>query len=532
MAALLRRRSLRVAPIGLTSVLRLSRGLAARKLVGSLDQGTTSTRFILFDEHARAVVSHQMEHKQFYPRDGWCEHDPLEIVDNAVDCIDSAVGKLTAAGYSPSDVVSIGITNQRETTVVWDKYTGQPLHNAVVWLDLRTTELAKELAKEGGQDRFRHVTGLPISTYFSAVKLLWLMRNDPAVAGAIREGRAMFGTIDTWLLWKMSGGHSAGGVHATDVTNASRTMLMDLKSCEWHEQTCKELGIPPEILPEIRSCSEVFGHLASTSIRGVPITGILGDQHAAMLGQLALDRGEAKCTYGTGCFLLLNVGNTVVESTHGLLSTVCFKLGKDAPTTYALEGGVAIAGRAINWLRDNLGIISSAKELETLAREVDSCEGVVFVPAFSGLFAPYWRSDARAVIVGMTLYTTRQHIARAALESVALQARELLDAMSADASTQLPALKVDGGMSVNKLLLQMQADAVQVPVIVPREIETTAMGAAFASGLASGVWRDTQQLRGLNPPARQVVPRASAEECAMKLERWKDAVQRSLGLAT
>ena len=501
------------------------------RLIASIDQGTTSTRVILFDEKAKNVASHQMEHEQIYPKDGWCEHDPMTIVENTKTCLDKAVEKLEESGGKAEDVVGIGITNQRETTIVWDKETGKPLHNAVVWLDLRTAELADELkAKYGGQDYFRETCGLPISTYFSAVKLLWLMRNVPAVAEAIANDKAMFGTIDTWLIWNLSGGVD-GGVHVTDVTNAGRTMLMDLATCKWHEGTCSELGIPMSVLPAIKSCSEVYAKVVGTKLAGVPIAGCAGDQHAAMLGQACLQPGMAKSTYGTGCFMLMNVGEQPVPSTNGLLSTILFQLGPDAPVTYALEGSVAIAGRAVQFLRDNLQLITSAKEVEPLAREVESTEGVTFVPAFSGLFAPYWRSDARGCIVGMTLYTTKAHLCRATLEAVALQAREVLDAMEADSGVKLSALQVDGGMTVNELLMQMQADFIQTPVRRPVDVETTAMGAAFAAGLAVGVWSSTDELTGLNPPDVSFDPAIGKDECDAKLVKWQDAIKRTFDLA-
>ena len=505
-------------------------GLVDAKLIAAIDQGTTSTRVIIFDEAAKTLAVHQKEHTQIYPQDGWCEHSPLEILESTNECLDKAVEALEAAGGSAADVVAVGITNQRETTIVWDKFTGKPLHNAVVWLDLRTAELAAELAASGGQDRFRATCGLPISTYFSAVKLLWLMNNVPEVAAAISEGRALFGTIDTWLIWNLSGGVD-GGVHVTDVTNAGRTMLMDLAKCEWHEPTCAALGVPIDILPSIKSCSEVYAPLAGTRLKGVPIAGCAGDQHAAMLGQCCLSPGQAKCTYGTGCFMLMNVGDTPVPSTHGLLSTVCFQLGPDAPVQYALEGSVAVAGRAVQWLRDSLGLITSAKEIEALAGSVESAEGVSFVPAFSGLFAPYWRSDARGCIVGMTLYTTKAHLARATLEAVANQAREVLDAMEADSDVTLSQLKVDGGMTVNELLMQTQADMLQVPVRRPRDVETTAMGAAFAAGLAVGVWDSVDELGELNGVAASFEPAIGKEECEAKLTRWQDAVKRTFDLA-
>jgi len=472
-----------------------------------------------------------MEHKQIYPREGWCEHDPEEIINNVKECIEETLKKLEAAGYSKKDLVSVGVTNQRETTIVWDKETGKPLYNAVVWLDLRTSGLVEELSRDYGSDRFRDVTGLPVSTYFSGVKLLWLERHVPEVAAAISEGRALFGTIDTWIIYRLSGGAQDGGVHVTDVTNASRTMLMDLNTCTWHEPTCSALGITTSMLPEIRSCSEVYAPLRCTSLKGVPIAGCAGDQHAAMLGQLAFKKGQAKCTYGTGAFMLMNVGDKPVKSTHGLLSTVCYKLGPNAPVTYALEGSVAVAGRAVMWLRDNMEMVADAKELQELASSVSSSEGVYFVPAFSGLFAPYWRPDARGCIVGLTLYSTKAHIARATLDAVAFQARELLDAMESDSNTKMRVLKVDGGMTINELMMSIQADAIQTVVLRPKQIETTALGAALAAGLATGVWESVEQVEHLNPTGKTFAPVISEAESNKRLRKWRDAVQRTLNLA-
>ena len=512
------------------------------RVVASIDQGTTSTRVLIVDARATVLASAQMEHEQIYPRDGWCEHSPNEILRNTKECLDRACVELESRGRAEGvrfEVASVGITNQRETTVVWDARTGKPLHNAIVWLDMRTSELVEEVAAADpalGKDRFRAVTGLPVSTYFSALKLMWLKRHEPKVAFAIGEGRALFGTIDTWLIWNLSGGAGGEGTrHVTDVTNASRTMLMDLATGTWHAPTCAALGIPVAMLPRITSCAEVVATMAGTRLDGVPIAGVLGDQHAAMLGQSCLAPGEAKSTYGTGAFVLMNVGPQPVASAHGLLSTVCFQLGPDAPRMYALEGSVAIAGRAVQWLRDSLGLIGTAAEVEALARSVDSTEGVTFVPAFSGLFAPHWRPDARGCITGLTLYTGKAHVCRACLEGVAMQAREVLDAFAADAqaagATTLRALKVDGGMAVNTLLMQMQADVLRVPIELPRNVETTALGAAFAAGLAVGVWPDVEALRTLNPAQATYTARIGEAECEAKLARWKDAVQRTLGLA-
>eukprot|EP00039_Didymoeca_costata_P000938 m.48196 g.48196 ORF g.48196 m.48196 type:complete len:522 (+) comp10556_c0_seq3:122-1687(+) len=517
-------------------MLRLWRSTVTRagRLVGSIDQGTSSTRFILFNEKAQKVASYQKEHAQIYPKEGWCEHDPMEIIQNTRECVNNAFQEAKGLGYKVDDIAGIGITNQRETTIVWDKYTGKPLHNAIVWLDLRTTQLAEGLEeKYGSKDHFRPVCGLPISTYFSGIKLRWLLENVPKVKQAVDEGRAMFGTIDTWLIWNLTGGandHQSASF-VTDVTNASRTMLMDLSTRSWHKETCNELGVPLDILPEIRSCAEVYGHMSDTDLSGVPISGCAGDQHAAMLGQCAFTAGEAKNTYGTGCFMLMNVGEQPVQSDHGLLSTVCFQLGADAPVNYALEGSTAVAGRAVQWLRDNLGILANAKEIEALASEVPGTEGVVFVPAFSGLFAPYWRSDARACILGLTLYSTRAHIARAALEAITFQTQEVLEAMEADSNVKLATLKVDGGMTVNNLLMQLQANAVQVPVARPIEVETTALGAAFAAGIATGVWSGANDLNGINPVEKTFMPEISPEDCEKKMVVWKDAITRTFNLA-
>ncbi|PKI34379.1 hypothetical protein CRG98_045239 [Punica granatum] len=470
--------------------------------IGSIDQGTTSTRFILYDRHTRPIGSHQVEFTQFYPEAGWVEHDPREILESVKVCIAKSLDKATADGHNvDGGLKAIGITNQRETTLVWSKTTGLPLYNAIVWMDARTSSICRRLEKElpGGRTHFQQTCGLPISTYFSAVKLLWLMENVPEVKAAVEKGDALFGTVDTWLIWNLTGGLQ-GGLHVTDVSNASRTMLMNLKTLEWDKSTLDILKIPQGILPKIVSNSEVIGTVAKGwPIAGVTISGCLGDQHAAMLGQ-ACQKGQAKSTYGTGAFILLNTGEEIVHSGHGLLSTIAFKLGLKGPVNYALEGSIAIAGAAVQWLRDSLGIISSASEIEALALQVESTGGVYFVPAFNGLFAPFWRDDARGVCIGITRFTNKSHIARAVLESMCFQVRDVLDSMHKDAGEKGETknedgeflLRVDGGATVNNLLMQIQADVLGSPVVRPADIETTALGAAYAAGLAVGVWTEDE----------------------------------------
>ncbi|KAK1395940.1 Glycerol kinase [Heracleum sosnowskyi] len=466
--------------------------------IGSLDQGTTSTRFIIYDHNAKVVGSHQVEFTQFYPQAGWVEHDPMEILESVRTCMTKAIEKATADGHDvEKGLKAIGITNQRETTVIWSKSTGAPLHNAIVWMDVRTTSICRKLEKEleGGRTHFVETCGLPISTYFSALKVLWLFENVEKVKKAVETGDALFGTIDSWLIWNLTGGVD-GGLHVTDVSNASRTMLMNLKTLDWDKKALGELGIPSGILPKIVSNSEIIGKVTKGwPIVGIPIAGCLGDQHAAMVGQ-ACGKGEAKSTYGTGAFILLNTGDQMINSTNGLLSTVAFKLGPNAPTNYALEGSIAIAGAAVQWLRDGLGLIGSASETEKLASEVDSTGGVYFVPAFNGLFAPWWRDDARGVCIGITRFTNKAHIARAVLESMCFQVKDVLDSMHKDASEVESKgkflLRVDGGATVNNLLMQIQADILGNPVIRPADIETTALGAAYAAGLAVGVWKEEE----------------------------------------
>jgi glycerol kinase len=497
--------------------------------VGALDQGTSSTRFVLFDPAGRPVAIDQREHRQIFPEPGWVEHDPIEILDRAREVI---AGAHAQADLDPADVVAIGITNQRETTVVWDRHTGRPIHNAIVWQDTRTDQLVAELGRPAGQDRFRAATGLPLATYFSGPKLRWILDHVPGARSQAEAGDLLFGTIDTWLIWNLTGGPGRG-VHVTDVTNASRTQLMNLASLDWDEEILGALDIPRAMLPRIRSSSEVYGQIAdgqlsgpAGGLAGVPIAGDLGDQHAALFGQTCFAAGEAKNTYGTGCFLLLNTGPVAVPSTQGLLTTVAYRLG-DQPPVYALEGSIAIAGALVSWLRDNLGLIAASEEIEPLARTVPDNGGVYIVPAFSGLFAPYWRSEARGVIVGLTRFVNRGHIARAALEATAWQAREVVDAMRTDAQTTLAALKVDGGMVGNELLMQFQADVLGIPVIRPKVAETTALGAAYAAGLAVGVWPDLDALRANWQEDRTWAPTLDPADRERAFGWWTKAVSRT-----
>ncbi|EOA35035.1 hypothetical protein CARUB_v10020141mg [Capsella rubella] len=511
--------------------------------IGSIDQGTTSTRFIIYDHDARPVASHQVEFTQFYPEAGWVEHDPMEILESVKVCIAKALDKATADGHNvDGGLKAIGLTDQRETIVVWSKSTGLPLHKAIVWMDARTSSICRRLEKElsGGRSHFVESCGLPISTYFSAMKLLWLMENVDDVKDSIKKGDAIFGTIDTWLIWNMTGGVN-GGLHVTDVTNASRTMLMNLKTLSWDHDTLKTLAIPAEILPKIVSNSEVIGEICKGwPIPGIKIAGCLGDQHAAMLGQ-ACKKGEAKSTYGTGAFILLNTGEVAIKSGHGLLTTLAYKLGPQAQTNYALEGSIAIAGAAVQWLRDSLGIIKSASEIEDLAKMVDSTGGVYFVPAFNGLFAPWWREDARGVCIGITRFTNKSHIARAVLESMCFQVKDVLDSMNKDAGEKGSLdnekgeflLRVDGGATANNLLMQIQADLMGSPVVRPVDIETTALGAAYAAGLAVGFWKEEDIFEsGEKAKNSQVFRPAMEEETRKKkVESWCKAVERTFDLA-
>jgi glycerol kinase len=511
------------------------------RYVAAIDQGTSSSRCILFDRDGAVAGAAQREHRQLHPHAGWVEHDPLEIAANVRAVVDEAVA---AAGARADDVAAVGITNQRETTVLWDRASGAPVANAIVWQDTRTAALVAELAAAGaggraapaggttvaggGADRLRDVTGLPLSTYFSGPKARWLLDADPSLRARAEAGELCFGTVDSWLIWHLTGG-SRGGVHVTDATNASRTLLMDLRTLDWSDAALDLIGIPRALLPEIRSSSEVYGELrAGTALDGVPLAGVLGDQQAALFGQACFDPGDAKNTYGTGCFLLVNTGAEPVASRE-LLSTVAYKLG-DAPARYALEGSIAVTGAAVRWLRDQLGIIDTAAEAEALAASVEDTGDVYFVPAFSGLFAPRWREDARGAIVGLTAYTTKAHLARATLEAAAWQTRDVLDAARAgDAGVRLDELRVDGGMTANELLMQFQADVLGVPVVRPQVIETTALGAAYAAGLATGVWSSPADVRANWREARRWEPRMDGAEVERRYARWREAVERSLG---
>jgi glycerol kinase len=491
--------------------------------VVALDQGTTSSRAIVFDHSGHVVSVGQKEHEQVLPRAGWVEHDPLEIWRNVQEVIGIALSK---ADITRHDVAAIGITNQRETTVVWDRTTGEPVYNAIVWQDTRTQQIVERLAKDGGVDRFKDTVGLPLSTYFAGTKIVWILENVEGTRERAERGELMFGTTDSWVLWNLTGG-TDGGVHATDVTNASRTMFMGLGSLQWDDDILAAFDVPRSMLPEIRSSSEVYGTAESSSLlREVPIAGILGDQQAATFGQAAFDQGEAKNTYGTGNFLLFNTGEEIVRSKNGLLTTVGYKLG-DGPAHYVLEGSIAVTGSLIQWLRDNLGIISSAAAVERLAREVDDNGGAYFVPAFSGLFAPYWRSDARGALVGLTRFVNKSHIARAALEATAFQTREVLDAVNADSGVPLAELKVDGGMVANDLLMQIQADILGVPVIRPVVAETTALGAAYVAGLAVGFWHDLDELRANWQEDRRWERSIEPAEADRQFRNWKKAVTKT-----
>ncbi len=498
-----------------------------RSLVAAIDQGTTSSRCILFDRAGRPVAGHQLEHAQVTPRPGWVEHDAEEILERVRTCVRVA---LREAGVDARALAAAGITNQRETTVVWSRRTGTPVAPAIVWQDTRTAGAVERLAAggPGGTDRFRALTGLPISTYSSALKLASILEaGGPERRASAGAGDLIFGTIDSWLIWQLTGGVD-GGVHVTDVSNASRTMLMGLESLAWEPELLGAVGVPAAMLPEIRSSSEVYG-IGTGDLAGVPIAGDLGDQQAALFGQACFEPGQLKCTYGTGCFMLMHTGQRPVASTHGLITTVAARLG-DGPVTYALEGSVAVAGALIGWLRDNLGIIGDASEVEALARSVPDSGDVVFVPAFSGLFAPHWRSDARGVIAGLTRYATRGHIARAALEATAYQVYDLGVAMVADLGEALPAeLRVDGGMIGNELLMQSQADIIGRPVVAPRIAETTALGAAYAAGLAVGFWGGLDELRAMDRPGRRWEPQMDEATRAAGIARWHRGVERTLG---
>ena len=494
------------------------------KYVIAIDQGTTSSRAIIFDKAGSIISTGQLEHEQIFPRAGWVEHDPLEIWSNTREVIGQALAK---ANLTRHDIAAVGITNQRETAVVWDRHTGIPVYNAIVWQDTRTQPIVDRLAADGGVDRFKAQVGLPLATYFSGTKIVWILENVEGAREKAEAGDLMFGTTDTWILWNLTGGLE-DGVHATDVTNASRTMFMDLKTLQWDDEILAAFDVPKSMLPEIRSSSEVYGIASGHSLlRETPIASILGDQQAATFGQAAFDQGEAKNTYGTGNFLIFNTGTEIIHSKNGLLTTVGYKLG-DAEPHYALEGSIAVTGSLVQWLRDNLGIINSAEEIEALALSVEDNGGAYFVPAFSGLFAPYWRADARGALVGLTSYVNKGHIARAALEAIAYQTREVLDAVNADAGVPLTELKVDGGASANDLLMQFQADILGVSVVRPVVAETTALGAAYAAGLAVGFWNNLGELRSNWQEDARWEPSLDIAERDRLLRNWKKAVTKSL----
>jgi glycerol kinase len=501
-------------------------GARLRSYIGAIDQGTTSTRFMVFDKAARVVAVAQKEHEQIFPRAGWVEHDALEILRRTREVISEA---LAQRGLAAEDLAAIGITNQRETTVVWNRKTGQPIANAIVWQDTRVSADVQRFAADGGQDRFRAQTGLPLSTYFSALKVHWLLENIPGARPQAAAGELLFGNIDTFLIWNLTGGPN-GGAHLTDVTNASRTQLFNLQTLDWDPQLLAAFDIPRAMLPQIRSSSEIYAEAALPEIKGVPIAGILGDQQAALVGQACFAPGEVKNTYGTGCFLLMNTGERLVPSKCGLLTTVAYKFGAQ-PAHYALEGSVAIAGALVQWLRDNLGVIQHSEDVESLARTVTDNGGIYFVPAFSGLYAPHWKENARGVIAGLTRYANKGHLARAVLEATAYQTREVVEAMEKDASIALANLRVDGGMVVNELLMQFQSDILHREVLRPVIQETTALGAAYAAGLAVKFFSGLEELRANWAVARVWKPNLEEAQREELYRQWKKAVTRSLDWA-
>ncbi|ORI18416.1 glycerol kinase GlpK [Rhodococcus sp. 1168] len=497
--------------------------MTAGTFIASIDQGTTSSRCIIFGHDGKPVGSAQKEHRQIFPRAGWVEHDAEEIWVNVREVVGAALGN---ADVKAQDIAAVGITNQRETTLVWDRTTGKPVYNAIVWQDTRTDELCRELAGDHGADRYQRITGLPLSTYFAGPKIRWILDNVDGVRERAEAGELCFGTMDSWVLWNLTGG-AEGGKHITDVTNASRTLLMDLETLSWREDICTDFAVPMSMLPEIRTSSEVYAEVRPRGVlAGVPISGILGDQQAATFGQACLSPGEAKNTYGTGNFLLLNTGTTPVHSKHGLLTTVCYKLG-EMDAVYALEGSVAVTGSLVQWLRDNLGIIERTADIERLAGTVEDNGGVYFVPAFSGLFAPRWRPDARGVISGLTRFANKGHIARAALEATAFQTREVIDAMYADSEVTLTTLKVDGGMVVNELLMQFQSDVLGVPVVRPVVNETTALGAAYAAGLAVGYWSGEDEIVANWAADKTWEPDLASDAREAMYDKWNRAVERT-----
>lgn len=490
--------------------------------VGAIDQGTTSTRFMVFDQAGNVVAIAQQEHPQIFPQPGWVEHSPADIARNTNAVIAEA---LRSAKLTAKDLVAIGITNQRETTMIWDRRTGEPLHNALVWQDTRVDPLVAYYSGQGGKDRFRALTGLPLASYFSGLKLKWLLDNVPNARALADAGHLAFGTMDTWVLWNLTGG-TTGGLHLTDVTNASRTQLMGLNSLQWEDELLRTFSIPRSVLPKIASSSEVYGQVADGPLKGVPIAGILGDQQAALVGQTCFEPGEAKNTYGTGCFLLMNTGHQPVSSAAGLVTTVAYQLGRN-PACFALEGSIAISGALVQWLRDNLGLIRNSGEIEALAASVKDNGDVYIVPAFSGLYAPHWKDHARGVMTGLTRYANRGHIARAALEATAYQTRDVVAAMEQDSRIQLQELRVDGGMVVNDLLMQFLSDILDVSVVRPKVTETTALGAAYAAGLATGYWKSTDDLRHNWGVSHTWQPRMSKEDRGRLYSSWQKAVTRS-----
>ena len=489
----------------------------------AIDQGTTSSRAIVFDHGGEVVATGQTEHEQIFPKAGWVEHDPMEIWKNVREVVGQALAR---ADINRDQIEAVGITNQRETAVVWDKNTGKPVYNAIVWQDTRTQKICDRLAGDDGVEKYKDRVGLPLATYFAGPKVAWILENVKGAAKAAEKGDLLFGTTDTWVLWNMTGG-TKGGVHVTDVTNASRTMLMNLDTLDWNEDICADMGIPMSMLPEIRSSSEVYGEArAKGPLAGRPIAGILGDQQAATFGQACFERGLGKNTYGTGSFMLINTGHDIVRSENGLLTTVCYQLGEEKPV-YALEGSIAVTGSLVQWIRDNLGLIEDAKDIETLALSVKDNGGAYFVPAFSGLFAPYWRSDARGALVGLTRYVNKGHIARSVLESTAFQTAEVVEAMNADAKVELKELKVDGGMTANETLMQFQADLLDVDVVRPKVTETTALGAAYAAGLAVGFWKSTDDVTNNWTEGERWKPRMKTDERERLLRNWKKAVTKT-----
>jgi glycerol kinase len=490
----------------------------SERYVAAIDQGTASSRCMVFDHSARIVAVAQKEHEQLFPRPGWVEHDPEELWRNVVEVVQ---GALDDASLQPSDLVALGIGNQRESTIVWERESGAPVHNAINWQDTRTDHLIRELAGDAGQDRFRERCGLPLATYFSGPKLRWLLDTVPGLRERAEAGEVLFGTMDSWLIWKLT------GRHLTDVTNASRTMLMGLETLDWDDELLDAMGVPRAMLPEIRPSSEVYGEARDGPLAGVPVASALGDQQAALFGQTCFSSGEAKCTYGTGSFLLFNTGERPVQSANGLLTTVCARIGDETPT-YALEGSIAVTGALVQWFRDNITLIGSAPEIETLARTVDDNGGCYFVPAFSGLFAPHWRSDARGVIAGLTGYITKGHLARAVLEATAWQTREVVEAMNSDARMPLRTLRVDGGMTANNLLMQFLADVLEARVVRPIVAETVSLGAAYAAGLAVGFWPDTDALRANWHKAAEWLPQMDGAQRERGYRKWRKAVTRAM----